>query len=207
MLLLLTIALAAENPVHASHGTVAAGAGLGVLSLGLLATHSGPHLDGQDVLALHSGGILLGTLGGALVVGGEGRAGNVLRDRGLKVPRGAWIASFAGLGVGALGGGCVLATQKRVTTEVGGYTQGAPAICSGLYVAGLGTTYTAGLVQALIDDAVTPDVEPEDVDDGSEDDDDGDIDDSSGGADGFRLQIAPTITPGGAGVILAGRFR
>lgn len=205
MLLLLTVALAAENPVHASHGTVAAGASLGVLSLGLLATHSGSHLDGQDVLALHAGGVLLGTLGGALVVGGEGRAGNVLRDRGLKVPRGAWIVSFAGLGVGALGGGCVLATQKQVTTDWGGYTQAAPALCSGLYVAGFATNYTGGLVQALIDDAVTPDGAGEGVDEGGEDDDAGDMGGSSEGS--FRLQVAPTLTPGGAGLIVAGRFR
>lgn len=204
MLLLLTAALAAENPVHASHATVAWGAGLGVLSLGLIATHSGPHLDAQDVLALHAGGIVLGTLGGALVVGGEGRAGNALRARGLHVSRGAWITSAVGLGVTGIGGGCVVATQKQVTTEWGGYTQPAPVACSALYVTGAATTYTAGFVQAMIDDAVTPDPPAEDDADEAAPTDAPPADD---GSEGLQLQVSPVWVPGGAGLWVGGHFR
>ena len=199
MLLLLTAALAAQNPVRASHATVAWGAGLGVVSLGLLTAHGGPHLDAQDVLALRAGGILLGTLGGALVVGGEGRAGNALRDRGLHVPAGGWITSAVGVAVTGIGGGCVVATQKRVTTESGQYTEPAPVACSALYVTGAATTYTAGFVQALIDDAVTPDPP----------------DDEGGEAEppppeppeGLRIQVSPLWVRGGGGLLVGGTFR
>ena len=95
-------------------------------------------MDAQDVLALRAGGILLGTLGGALVVGGEGRAGNALRDRGLHVPAGGWITSAVGVAVTGIGGGCVVATQKRVTTEA---TPPNCAHCRGRTTLSAGSTY------------------------------------------------------------------
>lgn len=198
MLLLLSGLLHAADPVRGGHTTAAWGAGIGLVGLGLAATDSGPKLDMDDVLALHAGGYVLGTTGGAMIVGGVGRAVTGLRARGLTVPRGAWYAAFGGLAVGGAGAVCMLATTHTRTEGRITWVEGPSVPCTALYVTGLGTTYVGGLVQGIIDDSVMPEGDPDARPEAEP------AEEEEGGDMGLR--VAPTLLPDRVALTLSGRF-